>query len=199
MKYAIIAAVSYLLGSFCASIPLSKTLCGSDVRCYGSGNAGATNVARVFGLRAGIVTLLLDMAKTLASMALGNALCGAEGMALAGLFCIAGHCFPVYFGLRGGKGVSVGAALGLACGWQVFALVIAVFLAVAILSRKVSLGSVTAAMCLPAAAAAFSCPAPLTAMTGLAALLVVFMHRSNIKRLILGQEPDFSPGKRTNQ
>ena len=73
--------------------------------------------------------------------------------------------------------------------------VIAVFLCVAVLSRKVSLGSVTASLCLPAAAAAFSCPAELITMAGFAAVLVVFMHRSNIKRLISGKEPDFKPGK----
>ncbi len=195
MEFLFIAVISYLIGSFCASIPLSKTFCGSDVRDFGSGNAGATNVARVFGMRAGLVTLLLDMAKTLLSMSIGNALGGELGMALAGTFCVIGHCFPLYFGFKGGKGVSVGAALALACGWQVFLGVIAVFLCVAVLSRKVSLGSVTASLCLPAAAAAFSCSPKLITMAGFAALLVVFMHRSNIKRLISGKEPDFKPGK----
>ena len=132
---------------------------------------------------------------TLLSMSIGNALGGELGMALAGTFCVIGHCFPLYFGFKGGKGVSVGAALALACGWQVFLGVIAVFLCVAVLSRKVSLGSVTASLCLPAAAAAFSCSPELITMAGFAALLVVFMHRSNIKRLISGKEPDFKPGK----
>lgn len=195
MKYAIVALISYLFGSFCASIPLSKKFCGSDVRTHGSGNAGATNVARVFGMKAGAITLLCDMAKCLVSMALGKALCGTQGMALAGLMCIVGHCFPVYFGFKGGKGVSVGAALGLACGWQVFACIMAVFFVVAFLSRKVSLGSVCAAISLPIAAALFSCPLPLLVMSGISAALVVFMHRGNLKRLISGTEPDFKPKK----
>lgn len=195
MKYALVAVIAYLFGSFCASIPLSKKFCGSDVRTHGSGNAGATNVARVFGLKAGLITLLCDMAKTLVSIAIGNALCGVQGAALAGLMCIIGHCFPVYFGFRGGKGVSVGAALGIACGWQVFLCIIAVFLLVAVLSRKVSLGSICAAAALPAAAAVFACPTAMLVMTGVSAVLVVFMHRGNIKRLISGSEPDFSPKK----
>lgn len=195
MKYTLIAVIAYLFGSFCASIPLSKKFCGSDVRAHGSGNAGATNVARVFGLKAGLITLLCDMAKTLVSMAIGGALCGTQGAALAGLMCIIGHCFPIYFGFRGGKGVSVGAALGIACGWQVFLCIIAVFFIVAVLSRKVSLGSMCAAVALPTAAAVFACPTAMLVMTGVSAALVVFMHRGNIKRLLSGSEPDFSPKK----
>lgn len=195
MKYALIAVIAYLFGSFCASIPLSKRFCGSDVRAHGSGNAGATNVARVFGLKAGVITLLCDMTKCLASMAIGGLLCGERGMALAGLLCIIGHCFPIYFGFRGGKGVSVGAALGLACGWQVFLCIMAVFFAVAITSRKVSLGSVSAAIALPIATAIFGCDTALLYMNIVSGLLVVFMHRSNLKRLISGTEPDFSAKK----
>lgn len=196
MKYALIALIAYLFGSFCASIPLSKKFCGSDVRTHGSGNAGATNVARVFGMKAGLITLLCDMAKTLISAAIGNALCGVYGMALAGTMCIIGHCFPIYFGFKGGKGVSVGAALGLICGWKVFLFIMAVFFLVAVLSRKVSLGSMCAALALPISALLFDCHNALIFMCVFSALLVVFMHRGNIKRLINGTEPDFSPKKK---
>lgn len=193
MKYLITALIAYLLGSFCASIPLTKNHYGVDVRSQGSGNAGATNVARVFGLRAGLITLACDMAKTVAAMLLGRWLCGEQGMALAGVLCIIGHCFPVYFGFRGGKGVSVGAALGLITGWKVFLVIMCVFFLVAVLSRKVSLGSISAAMTLPAASAIFNVSPPLLAMNIFSGLLVVFMHRSNIRRLIAGTEGDFKP------
>ena len=195
MKYILAAVIAYLLGSVCSSIPLSKRRKGVDIRTKGSGNAGATNVARVFGIRAGFITLGLDMAKTVAAMLIGQQLCGVMGEAISGAFCIIGHCFPLYFGFKGGKGVSVGAALGLMTGLPVFAVIIAVFLVTAFISRKVSLGSILAAVTLPVASFIFNAPTPLLAMNAFSAVLVVLMHRENIRRLINGTEGDFKPGK----
>ena len=101
----------------------------------------------------------------------------------------------MYFGFRGGKGVSVGAALGMITHPLVFCIVIAVFFAVVKFSRKVSLGSITAAVALPIAALAFRVSGAMLAMCIFAAVLVIFMHRSNIARLINGTEPDFHPKK----
>lgn len=193
MKYIIVAITAYLLGSYCASIPITRKFYGDDVRNHGSGNAGATNVARVYGLKAGLLTLACDMAKTVAAMLIGRALCGVAGEALAGAVCITAHCFPLYFGFRGGKGVSVGAALGLMCGWKVFASILAVFFAVAFLSRKVSLGSICASASLPVFAAVFGADIALWLMCIYSAALVIVMHRSNIKRLIAGEEGNFKP------
>ena len=191
MKFLLIALISYLLGSFCASIPLSRHCCGGDVRMYGSGNAGATNMARVFGLKAGLATLLLDVLKTVIAMPLG----GEAGKAFAGAFCIIGHCCPLYFGFRGGKGVSVGAALGLMTGLPALGIIMAVFFAGAVISRKVSLGSVLAAVSLPAASWLTGAGKEMLIMNAFSAALVVFMHRGNIARLIKGTEPDFRPKK----
>ena len=195
MKIILIALIAYLLGSFCASIPLSRHCCGGDVRLYGSGNAGATNMARVYGLKAGLATLLLDMLKTVAAMLLGEYFMGGAGKAVAGAFCIIGHCFPLYFGFRGGKGVSVGAALGLMTGLPVLGIIMAVFFATAAISRKVSLGSVTAAVSLPLASWLTLAGEEIIMMNVFSAALVVFMHRGNISRLIKGTEPDFHPKK----
>ena len=195
MKIILIALLAYLLGSFCASIPLSRRCCGGDVRLYGSGNAGATNMARVYGLKAGLATLLLDMLKTVAAMLLGEYFLGSAGKAVAGAFCIIGHCFPLYFGFRGGKGVSVGAALGLMTGLPVLGIIMAVFFATAAISRKVSLGSVTAAVSLPLASWLTLAGEEIIIMNVFSAALVVFMHRGNISRLIKGTEPDFHPKK----
>ena len=195
MKIILIALLAYLLGSFCASIPLSRRCCGGDVRLYGSGNAGATNMARVYGLKAGLATLLLDMLKTVAAMLLGEYFLGGAGKAVAGAFCIIGHCFPLYFGFRGGKGVSVGAALGLMTGLPVLGIIMAVFFATAAISRKVSLGSVTAAVSLPLASWLTLAGEEIIIMNVFSAALVVFMHRGNISRLIKGTEPDFHPKK----
>lgn len=195
MKYILAAVIAYLLGSVCSSIPLSKLCKGVDIRTKGSGNAGATNAARVFGMKTGFVTLGLDMAKTVAAMLIGQQLCGVMGEAISGVFCIIGHCFPLYFGFKGGKGVSVGAALGLMTGLPIFAVIIAVFLVTAFASRKVSLGSILAAVTLPVASFIFNAPTPLLAMNAFSAVLVVLMHRENIRRLINGTEGDFKPGK----
>ena len=195
MKIILIALIAYLLGSFCASIPLSRRCCGGDVRLYGSGNAGATNMARVYGLKAGLATLLLDMLKPVAAMLLGEYFMGGAGKAVAGAFCIIGHCFPLYFGFRGGKGVSVGAALGLMTGLPVLGIIMAVFFTTATISRKVSLGSVTAAVSLPLASWLTLAGEEIIMMNVFSAALVVFMHRGNISRLIKGTEPDFHPKK----
>lgn len=195
MKIIPIALIAYLLGSFCASIPLSRRCCGGDVRLYGSGNAGATNMARVYGLKAGLATLLLDMLKTVTAMLLGEYFMGGAGKAVAGAFCIIGHCFPLYFGFRGGKGVSVGAALGLMTGLPVLGIIMAVFFTTAAISRKVSLGSVTAAVSLPLASWLTLAGEEIIMMNVFSAALVVFMHRGNISRLIKGTEPDFHPKK----
>ncbi len=193
MKYFVVALIAYLLGSFCASIPLSKRVYGEDVRSKGSGNAGATNVARVYGIKAGLITLALDMTKTVIAMLLGYWLCGDLGKAIGGTLCIIGHCFPAYFGFKGGKGVSVGAALGLMTGFPEFCVIMTVFLITAFVGRKVSLGSMLAAISLPIASAVFGASTELLLMNTFAAILVVVMHRENIKRLINGTEGDFKP------
>ena len=195
MKYILAAVIAYLLGSVCSSIPLSKRCKGVDIRTKGSGNAGATNVARVFGLRMGFITLGLDMAKTVAAMLIGQQLCGVMGEAISGAFCIIGHCFPLYFGFKGGKGVSVGAALGLMTGIPVFTAIIGVFLATAFVSRKVSLGSILAAVSLPIFSILFGAETPIVIVNVFSAVLVIVMHRENIRRLINGTEVDFKPGK----
>ena len=191
MTYIIIVLIAYLLGSFCASIPLSKHVYGGDVREKGSGNAGATNMARVYGMKAGIATFVLDAVKTAAAMLIGAAIAGEAGKALAGAACIVGHCWPVYFSFRGGKGVSVGAAIGLMTGLPVFAAIIAVFFAVSLSTHKVSL----AAASLPIAAWLTNADTPMLLMCAFSALLVIFMHRSNIRRLISGTEGDFHAKK----
>lgn len=191
MKYIAIILISYLLGSFCASIPLSRRIYGGDVREKGSGNAGATNMARVYGMRAGLATFALDAVKTVAAMLIGLYIGGENGEALAGAACIAGHCFPAYFSLRGGKGVSVGAAIGLMTGVWVFAAIMAVFFAVSVPTRKVSLGSMCASVSLPVAAALTNAAEPMIWMCVFSAALVIFMHRSNIRRLLNGTEGDF--------
>jgi glycerol-3-phosphate acyltransferase PlsY len=148
--YLISAGAGYLLGSFNVGVLLSKYAYHDDVRNHGSGNAGATNMARTFGLKAGALTLGGDMLKGVTSMWLGLKLAGKPGLALAGASCVAGHCWPVYYGFKGGKGVAVGAAVALMIDPRVFLSAMGVFAAAAFGSKKVSVGSLSAAVTLPA-------------------------------------------------
>ena len=196
MKLALAVLLSYFIGSVSVSILLSRHLFQNDIRNNGSGNAGATNVARVFGWGAGLATFAGDFAKGLLSMALGLWLGGEMGMALSGMACLLGHCFPVYYGFRGGKAVSVGAAVALMIDWRLFAAVMAVFLLVALSTRLVSLASMSAAVAV-AVLTVLLFPSPWHITLAIfAAALLIFMHRSNIGRLLQGKEPKFKPGHR---
>lgn len=194
-KYILVAFAGYMLGSLSMSIVLSRAVLGEDVRRKGSGNAGATNMARVYGLKAGVLTLGGDVLKASLSMLIGWLLLGDVGLALGGIASLVGHCFPVYYNFRGGKGVSVGAAVALAIDWRVFLSVVLVFALAAFLSKKVSLGSVCAAVTISIASLIFQVSAARLILAVFGMLLVVFQHRENMKRLINGTEPDFKPAK----
>jgi len=195
----ITAIVGYLLGGISFSIMLTTMKYHADVRTQGSGNAGATNVARVFGMKAGVFTLLGDMAKTAAAMGIGYAVCGVNGMAVAGAACILGHCFPLYYHFRGGKGVSVGAMIGLMIDWRVLLIIVGVFAICVAFTRIVSIGSVAAAIALPLAALLVHASLPEMLLACFTCVLVVFMHRGNLVRLAHHQEPKFQPKKKDSK
>lgn len=193
-KYVFCVVAGYLLGSLSFSIFISR-LKGSDVRSKGSGNAGATNMARIYGMGLGVLTLLGDALKAAVALVIGWLLLGEWGLFAGGFSCLLGHCFPVFHQFRGGKGISAGAAIAMALDWRVFVTVVVVFFVVALLSRKVSFGSVCAAIAIFAASAALGLSLPRLLLSGFGMVLVVFQHRENIRRLIKGTEPDFHAAK----
>ena len=195
LKTLAIFAVSYVIGSLSLSIIVSGGLFGKDIRSFGSGNAGATNMARVFGWSAGILTLLGDAAKAVLCMVLGNLWLGDLGLSAAAFGCIVGHCYPVLHNFKGGKGVSVGGALAFGVDWRVGLAVVGAFLLGALLSKKVSVGSLCGALAITAAALVFGVSTPKLLLSILSMALVIFRHRANIERLIAGTEPDFKAGK----
>ena len=148
-------------------------------------------MARVYGLGAGFLTLGCDMLKAIAATWLGSLLLGDAGLAMGGVACMAGHCFPVFHEFKGGKGISVGAALGLMIDWRVFLAIILVFLIVAFLSRKVSLGSLAASVAITVFSLIFAVSTPKLILAIIAMCIAVFQHRGNIRRLLQGTEPDF--------
>lgn len=194
--YALCAAAGYLLGSISVSILISRHIFHQDLRKSGSGNAGATNAARVFGLGAGALTFFGDFLKTLLALCLGRLLGGTTGMCIGGAAALIGHCFPVYYGFRGGKAVSAGAAAALAVHWKVFLFAAIVFALAALISRTASVCSICAALAVGVTSLFLAPTAAQTVLGLFACVLVIVMHRSNIARLLAGTEPKFHPGKR---
>lgn len=194
LKYLVITIVAYLLGSMSMSIMISNTFMHSDVRAHGSGNAGATNMARVYGLGYGVLTLLGDALKTAFAMLIGWWILGERGLCVSGCASLLGHCYPILHEFRGGKGVSAGAAIFLAIDWRVLVFALIAFVIGAFGSKKVSLGSILAAVTGFVTACILHVPIPLLILAGFTFLLVVLRHRENIARLINGTEKDFKPG-----
>ena len=198
----LIAVGSYLLGAIPTGYLLAR-LKRIDVRSTGSGNIGATNVARSAGKTLGLLTLLLDAAKgalpVLVVESFDWGLRASPDLSqlaplVAGCAALVGHCFPVTLGFRGGKGVATAlgalavlAPLTLPVSLGVFAAVFAAF-------RRVSLASITAAVSAPAAASWTGYAPPVVACICLMAVLIVYRHNENISRLLAGTEPRF--GKR---
>jgi glycerol-3-phosphate acyltransferase PlsY len=194
-----IPAAAYLLGSIPFGLLLGKLFGARDVRKAGSGNIGATNVARVAGPSAGLLTLLLDAAKGALAVILAARLSDQSStwMMIAGLCALLGHCFPIWLGFHGGKGVATAAGVFLVLSPPAFLGAAILFFLVVLYWRFVSLGSISAAAAMPLLIYFFWAPhhAPPYAVTFgslAAALLIVYKHDPNIQRLVQGNEPRFS-------
>lgn len=199
----VIPVAAYLLGSIPFGLILAKLFSGTDVRKEGSGNIGATNVARVVGPMAGILTLVLDAAKGAAAVLLAERLSNASAawMMIAGIAALLGHCFPVWLKFKGGKGVATAAGVFLALCPFAFLGAIFLFIVVVVFWRYVSLGSIAAAAAIPVLMYFLWTPGhapPLVVTFGslAIALFVVYKHDANIRRLVEGVEPKFSFGKK---
>ena len=194
-KPVVILIGSYLLGSTSFSILTSKLLFGGDIRSKGSGNAGATNMARVHGWGAGLMTLAGDAVKSAACMLAGKALFGEIGLCLGAAGCILGHCFPAFHNFKGGKGIAVGGAVGFGIDWRVGVCTVGAFLLGSLLSKKVSVGSLCGAVAIVASSLLFHVSTPRLILSIFCACLAIARHHANIKRLAEGTEPDFKAGK----
>ena len=200
---------AYLVCGIPFGLILAIALGHVDVRTVGSGNIGTTNVARSVGKGAGAATLLLDLSKGLvwmlvsrwaiAALALGGDISALDhttafgtSLTLVFLACICGHVFSPYLRVHGGKGIAVGFGAALGLYWPIGVGVLAIFLALAIPTRYVSLGSVFAAASLPLWCVVFGFPAVAIAPVAVAAVIVVWSHRENVRRLINHEERRFS-------
>ena len=210
------AVAAYLLGSFSPAILVGRFFAKKDIREMGSGNAGATNVLRSLGPWPAILTTAGDLAKSAAAVALSRLFMGygyymsygrppedvlVIGMYVAGLFCILGHLFPLYYHFRGGKGVMATLGMLLVVDWRVALIALGGFIAVVALTRYVSLGSMIAGVVMTAATFAInyfadghalSLSLVCTLFPALITVIVVIKHRGNIRRLIAGTESKLS-------
>lgn len=202
LMFLVCMVAGYLLGSINSAIIISKKKYGGDIRSFGSGNAGLTNMKRVYGWGAAGYTLLGDMAKQVLSVGIGLVLGNVPGGYIAGMFCIAGHILPCWHGFKGGKGVLTAATMILLLDPVVFAVLLVIWFAVLLLTRYVSLASIVAAFAYPAAMyARYKGAEPFSLIFAVViGLFVIYMHRSNIKRLFNNQESKFSfKGKKNDK
>lgn len=191
----LVIVTSYLLGSINGAQIVSKNLMHDDVTKYGSKNAGMTNMTRVFGIKAGIVTAVIDILKTVIAVFIAYVLCPVLLPYLAGLFCLIGHAWPVFYGFKGGKGMIVSGTMILLTAWPVFVVLMTVWALVVVFTKYVSLGSIIAALMYPFVLERINNLLPPKQRQGFDVIIafvmaaaVIFLHRSNIARLGKGTE-----------
>ena len=190
--------VSYLLGCFNGSVMTSHFIIRDDVRQHGSGNAGLTNFYRTYGARYALCVIICDMGKTVLACLIGGYLMHwvagdwTLGLLIAGIGCELGHMFPVFFGLRGGKGILSGGVLVLMLDWRVALIAWGLFAVLWLTTRYVSLGSVAATASMPVSVFFLLGHNWLyTVLSAAVAALVIWCHRGNIRRLLTGTEKKF--------
>ena len=207
--YIIMAIIAYLIGSVNFSIIISKKMAGFDVREKGSGNAGTTNMLRSVGKGAAALTLICDILKGVISIIiaiiLGNIIKDINREVLlqvAGVAVVIGHTFPIFFGFKGGKGIATSLGILLMSNWQIGLICLVFALALMALTRMVSLGSCAAAVLFPVLTLFINDNyTVLTEGKGgnvyfiyslILAVIVLYNHRSNIKRILEGKENKLS-------
>ena len=201
LVYVVIAIIAYLLGSISFSVIISKKIAGFDVREKGSGNAGTTNVLRTVGKKASILTLICDILKGVIAVLVAYivGLIIKEGIdkalliQIAGIAVILGHTFTIFFGFKGGKGIATALGVLMITNWNIGIICLVFALVLMILTKIVSLGSVAAGILFPVLIifmphTAYLVDGSYIIYSILLAVLVVFNHRANVKRLLEGKE-----------
>lgn len=191
LKLILLGVAAYMIGNINPAIIIGK-IKGIDIRKEGSGNAGMTNAIRVMGLGAGITVFTVDVMKAFLSVKIGYIYCGAAG-AMAAFACVVlGHCFPVVFGFKGGKGVAAAFGAALALNWPSACLAILVAGILFLITRRMSVASIVAVLTYPVLIWHFDARFVYFAVA--AAAFLVIMHSGNIKRIAKGEEKPLTVG-----
>lgn len=193
MKYIVIIILGYFLGSIPFSFLTSKYLGQIDIREYGSGNSGATNVYRVLGKKAGALAFLGDFLKGLIAALIGKAILGdMDGGAICGGMAMIGHCYPVWIGFKGGKGVATTAGMILGMNPLLWIIVLAIQFSLIGFTKYVSLASIVSASLLPVISLLLNLDNSFVLYTFLIGAFVVYRHKANLGRLLRGEENKIS-------
>ena len=210
INYVVVAILSYLIGSISFSIIFTKKFAGFDVREKGSGNAGTTNVLRTAGKFPALMTLICDVFKGVVAILIallvgqminGDAKTRALLVQIAGVFVVIGHTFPIFFKFKGGKGVATSLGVILMVNWEIGLICLVFALILMALSRMVSLGSIAAAILYPILCMFTAEHYIIGGQEAhfayiifgiIMAVIVIFNHRENIKRLADGTENKLS-------
>ena len=199
----VMAIIAYLIGSVNFSVILSKKMSGFDVREKGSGNAGTTNMLRAVGKKAAAITLICDILKGVVAIGiaiiLGKLIEGSNGALLvqiAGVAVILGHTFPIFFKFKGGKGVATSLGVLIMSNWQIGLICLVFALILIVLTQMVSVGSIAAAILYPVLTLFipqnYIVPGSYLIYSIILAVIIVFNHRENVKRLLNGTENKIS-------
>ncbi len=188
MKVFILIVIGYLLGSIPSSFIAGKIARNIDIRQYGSGNAGATNVLRVLGPKAAVPVFLADVFKGVLAALIGRWMTGEAGAALAGFAAIVGHNWPIFLNFRGGKGIATSFGVLLVLFPLISFILFVAGVVVIAITKYVSLGSITAAILFPILLAVFKYDWKMVLFGIVVGGLALYRHRSNISRLMEGKE-----------
>jgi glycerol-3-phosphate acyltransferase PlsY len=179
----------YLLGSIPFGVIVTRLGGAGDIRAIGSGNIGATNVLRTGRKDLALLTLIGDGGKGAVAVLLARAFLGEDAAALAGAAAFFGHVFPVWLKFKGGKGVATFFGVMIAAAWPVGLLAGAIWIAVAALLRWSSVAAIAAAALCPTLTVVLHQPPAVTVLAAFMAVIILYRHRENIRRLTKGQEP----------
>ncbi len=201
--YVIMAIIAYAIGSISFSVIISRKMAGFDVREKGSGNAGSTNMLRSVGKKAALLTLICDILKGVVAILialligkLNKEVSGAILVQVAAFFVVVGHTFPIFFEFRGGKGVATSLGVIILVNWKIGLICLMFALILMILTRMVSLGSISAAILFPVLTIFINdhylVEGNYIIFGIIMAVFIAYNHRSNIKRLLNGTENTIS-------
>jgi glycerol-3-phosphate acyltransferase PlsY len=193
MNLILMTCAAYLIGAIPTGVILTRLVAGQDIRNSGSGNIGATNVYRVAGRKMGVITLIGDCLKGVIPVQAATSFgFSPQIVALVALITFLGHCYPIYLGFKGGKGVATALGIFLVISPKAIMIALLIFIVVLLAKRYISLASITAAAVTPFLIAFFSRSVPLFTATLVIAAIVIWRHRANIERLRAGTENRFN-------
>lgn len=187
-RYVFVSVIAYFLGNFATSYIVSMRTAHIDIRKHGSGNAGATNVLRVLGIKAAAITFLGDGLKGVAAVLLGRYLAGSNGAIVAALFVVIGHNWPVILKFKGGKGIATTIGSMLAVNPVIVLIVFTLGVIILVTTKYVSLASIIGMLVFPILMIVFKQSSEYIAFSFILSALAIFRHRANIVRLLKGTE-----------